>query len=60
VTDDTYCAAAGDVLHLDAGTCCVTSMLFIPAGSKMVGEGYAVIISSGSYFNNMASLQPVV
>jgi glucan 1,3-beta-glucosidase len=68
VTDDTYalqqvinnCAAAGDVLFVDAGTYRVTSTLFIPAGSKIVGEGYAVIMSSGSYFNSMASPQPVV
>ncbi len=68
VTDDTYalqqvinnCAAAGDVLFFDAGTYRVTSTLFIPTGSKIIGEGYAVIMSSGSYFNNMASPQPVV
>lgn len=68
VTDDTYalqqvinnCAATGDVLFFDAGTYRVTSTLFIPAGSKIVGEGYSVIMSSGSYFDNMASPQPVV
>jgi glucan 1,3-beta-glucosidase len=38
----------------------VTSTLFIPAGSRLVGEAYSVIMSSGSYFNNMASPQPVV
>jgi glucan 1,3-beta-glucosidase len=68
VTDDTNAlqqvinnaASAGDVVYFDAGTYLVTSTLFIPAGSKIVGEGYAVIMSSGSYFNNMASPQPVV
>jgi glucan 1,3-beta-glucosidase len=68
VQDDTYAlqqvinnaAAAGAVVFFDAGTYRVTSTLFIPAGSKIVGEGYSVIMSSGSYFNNMASPQPVV
>jgi glucan 1,3-beta-glucosidase len=68
VTDDTNAlqqvinnaASAGDVVYFDAGTYLVTSTLFIPAGSKIVGEGYSVIISSGSYFNNMGSPQPVV
>ena len=68
VTYDTYalqqvinnCAAAGAVVFFDAGTYRVTSTLFIPAGSRIVGEGYSVIMSSGSFFNNMASPQAVI
>ena len=52
--------ASGMVVFFDAGTYKVTSTLFIPAGAKLVGESYSVIMSSGSYFNNMASPQPVV
>ena len=68
VTDDTYAlqqvinnaATAGAVLFWDAGTYKVTSTLTMPPGSKWVGESYSVIMSSGSYFNNMNSPQPVV
>jgi glucan 1,3-beta-glucosidase len=68
VQDDTYAlqqaindaTASGNVVFFDAGTYKVTSTLFIPAGARLVGEGYSVIMSSGSYFNNMASPQPVV
>jgi glucan 1,3-beta-glucosidase len=52
--------ASGKVVFFDAGTYKVTSTLFVPAGAKLVGEAYSVIMSSGSYFNNMASPQPVV
>ncbi|MCJ1354548.1 MAG: hypothetical protein MMC33_004537 [Icmadophila ericetorum] len=68
VTDDTYAlqmainnaAAAGAVLFWDAGVYRVTSTLTMPPGSKWVGETYSVIMSSGSFFNNMNSPQPVV
>ncbi len=53
-------ASAGKVLYLDAGTYKVTSTLLIPAGSKIVGETYPVIMSSGSFFNQESSPQPVV
>ena len=38
----------------------VTSTLTFPANSKVVGETYSVIMSSGSYFNDMSNPQPVV
>ena len=68
VKDDTYAlqqaindaTAAGKVVFFDAGTYLINSTLLIPAGAKLVGEGYSVIMSSGSFFNNMASPQPVV
>lgn len=68
VTDDTAAlqniinsaTAAGKIVYFDAGTYKVTSTLLIPAGAKLVGEGYPVIMSSGSFFSNMASPQPVV
>lgn len=52
--------SAGKIVFFDAGTYKVTSTLTVPAGAKLVGEGYAVIMSSGSFFNNMNSPQPVV
>ncbi|KAE9367654.1 glycoside hydrolase family 55 protein [Stipitochalara longipes BDJ] len=51
--------AAGNVVFFDAGTYLVTSTLLIPAGAKLVGEAYSVIMSSGSFFNTNAP-QPVV
>ncbi|KAJ6099792.1 hypothetical protein N7467_001327 [Penicillium canescens] len=53
-------ASSGKIVYFDAGTYLVTSTLKIPAGSKIVGEAYPVIMSSGSFFNNMGSPQPVV
>lgn len=53
-------ASSGKIVYFDAGTYRVTSTLKIPAGSKIVGEAYPVIMSSGSFFNNMGSPQPVV
>lgn len=56
----TAAAASGKVVYFDAGTYIVTSTIFIPAKSKIVGEAYPVIMSSGSFFNNVNSPKPVV
>jgi glucan 1,3-beta-glucosidase len=53
-------AAAGKIVFFDAGTYRVTSTLQVPPGSKLVGEAYSVIMSSGSFFNNINNPQPVV
>lgn len=53
-------AASGKIVFFDAGTYLVTSTLSIPAGSKLIGEGYSVIMSSGSFFNSMSDPKPVV
>ncbi|KAI1371255.1 glycoside hydrolase family 55 protein [Hypoxylon crocopeplum] len=68
LTDDTAAlqkiisaaASAGRVVYFDAGTYKVTKTLLIPAGSKIVGEGYPVIMSSGSFFTNINAPQVVV
>lgn len=68
VTDDTTALqsaintakSAGKLTYIDAGTYRVTKTIFIPPGSKIVGEGYPVIMSSGNFFNNINSPQPVV
>ena len=68
VTDDTTAlqnalntaATAGKVLFVDAGTYKVTSTITIPKGSKVVGESYSVIMSSGSFFNDITNPQTVV
>ena len=53
-------ANSGKILFVDAGTYKVTKTVFIPKGSRIVGESYSVIMSSGSYFNNINSPQAVV
>ncbi len=68
VTDDTTAlqnvinaaTSSGQIVYFDAGTYKVTSTLTIPAGAKIVGESYPVIMSSGSYFNDMNNPKPVV
>ena len=68
VTDDTgalqrvilAAALTNKIVFFDAGTYKVTSTLFIPQNSKLVGESYSVIMSSGPYFANMKTPQPVV
>jgi glucan 1,3-beta-glucosidase len=68
VTDDTTAlqnainsaTSSGKVVFFDAGTYRVTKTLSIPPGAKLVGESYSVIMSSGSYFNDMNNPKPVV
>lgn len=52
--------AVGGIVFLDAGTYRVSSTIFIPAGARLVGEGFSVIISSGSLFNDMSRPYPVL
>ncbi|KAF8847257.1 pectin lyase-like protein [Acephala macrosclerotiorum] len=67
VTDDTTAlnnvlksAAGKSVVFFDAGTYKITSTLLIPAGSKIVGESYSVIMGAGTFFSNINAPQPVV
>ncbi|KAK1763224.1 hypothetical protein QBC33DRAFT_459731 [Phialemonium atrogriseum] len=53
-------AAAGKIVFFDAGTYVVTSTIRVPAGSRIVGEAYPVILSSGDYFANLRLPKPVV
>lgn len=53
-------AAAGQVCFFDMGIYKVTSTVTIPVGSKVVGEWYPVIMSSGDFFNDQTNPQPVV
>lgn len=48
------------VVFIDAGTYRITETLYIPSGSKIVGETYPVIMSSGTFFASMSSPKPVV
>lgn len=68
VTDDTTAlqniinsaTAAGDVVFFDSGTYRITGTLFIPPGARLVGETYPIIMSSGSYFNDINNPKPVI
>jgi len=53
-------AAAGKIVFFDFGVYVVTGTIFIPAGSKIVGESYPVILSQGAYFADMAAPKPVI
>lgn len=52
--------ADGKILFVDAGTYCVTRTIIIPSGSKLVGESYPVIMSSGKFFASMSSPKTAV
>ncbi|KAI9763844.1 MAG: hypothetical protein M1840_009028 [Geoglossum simile] len=53
-------ATSGDIVFFDAGTYKITDTLYIPRGSKLVGEASPVIMSSGSKFADMDSPRAVV
>lgn len=55
-----YAAASGKIVFFDAGTYLVTRTIYIPARSRIIGEGYSVIMSSGNFFANINAPQPVV
>ncbi|KAK5118314.1 hypothetical protein LTR62_002827 [Meristemomyces frigidus] len=50
----------GKILFVDQGDYLVGSTIYIPAGSKIVGESYSVILSHGPIFNDINLPQPVV
>lgn len=52
--------AGGKVVFIDHGLYLITSTLRIPAGAKIVGEAYPVIMASGSYFSNINTPQAAV
>jgi len=68
ITDDTTAvqnaltaaATAGKIVFFDAGTYQVTKTLFVPKGSKILGESYAVIMSRGAFFADISKPQVVV
>lgn len=68
VTDDTAAlqrvisdaALTGKIVFFDAGTYKVTRTLFVPQNSKIVGEAYSVVMSSGPFFANAKTPRPVV
>ncbi|KAI1085509.1 putative Exo-beta-1,3-glucanae [Whalleya microplaca] len=67
-TDDTQAinavlrtaAATKKVVFFDAGYYRVTSTIYVPAGSRIIGEAFPVILSSGPFFANVELPLPVV
>ncbi|KAL2158824.1 hypothetical protein VTH06DRAFT_4016 [Thermothelomyces fergusii] len=53
-------AAAGKIVFLDAGMYVVTRTVRIPPGSRIVGEAFPVILSSGDFFGSADTPRPVV
>lgn len=53
-------ASSGSIVFFDQGTYKVTNTIYIPPGSRIVGESYPVIMASGSTFSNKCSPAPVV
>ncbi|KAK8135900.1 hypothetical protein PG984_003840 [Apiospora sp. TS-2023a] len=53
-------AKSGKVLLVNAGYYKVSKTLYVPPGSKIIGEALPVIMSSGEFFNNMKDPKPVV
>ncbi|KAK7023972.1 pectate lyase superfamily protein-domain-containing protein [Favolaschia claudopus] len=67
VTDDTKALkavfdtfAGCKIIFFDAGTYIVTSTLQIPAGTRVVGEGWSVIAGKGATFQDVNSPKVVV
>ncbi|KAK4962866.1 hypothetical protein LTR10_000493 [Elasticomyces elasticus] len=52
--------AQNKILFIDHGDYLVSKTIYVPAGSRIVGETYSVILSYGKFFNNMNSPQPVL
>lgn len=48
------------ILFVDHGDYLVSKTIYIPPGSRIVGESFSVILSYGAYFNNMNKPNPVV
>ncbi|KAJ2893222.1 Glucan 1,3-beta-glucosidase [Zalerion maritima] len=68
-TDDSTClarlvqtaASQNKIVFLDAGHYKTYTTLYIPSGSRIVGEGLSsVIVGTGTTFQHMANPQPVV
>lgn len=53
-------ASSNKILFFDHGTYKVTNTLYIPPGSRIVGEVFPVIMATGSKFSNINSPVPVI
>lgn len=56
----TKAASTGQVVYFDSGDYLVTTTIYFPPSIKVVGEAYAVILSSGSFFAYKTAPKPVI
>ena len=56
----TAAATKNEVVFFGFGVYKVTRTIYIPPGSKIIGESYSVIMSSGDFFADMKKPKPVV
>ena len=56
----TLAASLHKIVFVDFGVYRVTRTIYVPPGSRIVGESYPVILSSGRFFANMNRPQPVI
>ncbi|KAK5941236.1 hypothetical protein PMZ80_006513 [Knufia obscura] len=53
-------ASQRKILFIDGGDYIVTSTLYVPAGSKIVGEVFPVILATGTFWSDISNPLPVV
>ncbi|KAJ5779779.1 hypothetical protein N7457_007499 [Penicillium paradoxum] len=53
-------ASAGKILFFDQGTYKITNTLYVPPGSRIVGEAYSVLMATGSVWSSITNPVPVV
>ncbi|GLI75810.1 hypothetical protein PoHVEF18_004076 [Penicillium ochrochloron] len=56
----TSAASSGKIVFFDQGTYKVTGTIYVPPGSRIVGEAYPVIMATGSKFSSISSPVPVI
>lgn len=65
-TDDTLCFAStllknkDSIIYIDAGTYLVSDTIFVPPGSRIVGENWAQIAASGKAFDDAQHPKPLI
>ncbi|KAJ5823632.1 hypothetical protein N7447_005972 [Penicillium robsamsonii] len=56
----TSAASAGKIVFFDQGNYKVTNTLYVPPGSRIVGEAYSVIMATGNVWSSITKPVPVV
>ncbi|KAF3930408.1 hypothetical protein AA313_de0209493 [Arthrobotrys entomopaga] len=56
----TNAASQGKVLHLDYGVYLVSTTIYVPPGSRIMGEVWPLILGSGTAFTDMSNPVPIV
>lgn len=67
-TDDTAALQAAintavsqnKVLFIDSGTYVLTSTVSVPAGARLTGESFPILLATGSFFSDKSNPQPLI